>query len=140
MREMVLVDKKLFLCFQKKKWSLVEYTREFLEREEVCEEIGSTPGKCLESARLAASADGQNYDDSVGSDNAGGIAAREGYIKTGQQQYLVALHFEGLKINNVQFLDLKQEVHNGCVHGINTTPKTIEQILQMCNKCRNKGQ
>ena len=50
MREIVLADKKLYLCFHKKEWSLDEYTREFLARKEVCEEIGSTPGKCLESA------------------------------------------------------------------------------------------
>ena len=49
-REMVLADKKLLLCYQKKDWSLDDYTREFFAREEVCEEIGSTPGKCLKSA------------------------------------------------------------------------------------------
>ena len=27
MREMVLADKKLYLCFQKKEWSLDKYTR-----------------------------------------------------------------------------------------------------------------
>jgi hypothetical protein len=32
MREMVLADKKLYLCFQKKEWSLDEYTREFQAR------------------------------------------------------------------------------------------------------------
>jgi hypothetical protein len=57
MREIVLADKKLFLCFHKKEWSLDKYTIEFIAREEVCEEIKSTPGKCLESAQLAASAD-----------------------------------------------------------------------------------
>eukprot|EP00957_Ditylum_brightwellii_P006783 514665-Ditylum_brightwellii.AAC.1 len=34
MREMVLANKKLFLCFQKKELSLDKYTREFLAREE----------------------------------------------------------------------------------------------------------
>ena len=62
MREMVLADKKLYLCFQKKDWSLDEYTREFQARHEVCDEIGSSPGQCLQSARLAASADGVDYD------------------------------------------------------------------------------
>ena len=50
MREMVLADEKLYLCFQKKEWSLNEYTREFHARQEVCQEIGSSPGECLESA------------------------------------------------------------------------------------------
>ena len=50
MSKMVLADKKLFLCFQKKEWSLDEYRREFLAREEVCKEIGGTSGKCLGSA------------------------------------------------------------------------------------------
>jgi hypothetical protein len=65
-REMVLADKKLYICYQKKDWSLDDYTREFVARQEVCEEIGSTPGKCLESARLAAIADGENYDTLAG--------------------------------------------------------------------------
>ena len=85
MREMVLADKKLYLCFQKKEWSLDEYTREFLARKEVCEEIGSTPGKCLESARLAAIAGGQNYDNLRESINEDDIAAIQGYIKAGQK-------------------------------------------------------
>ena len=50
MREMVLADKKLYLCFQKKEWSFDKYTREFQARQQVCQEIGSTPGECLESA------------------------------------------------------------------------------------------
>ena len=54
--------------------------REFLAREEVCEEIGSTPGKCLESVQLAASTDGQDYDELAGSANERDITAREGYI------------------------------------------------------------
>ena len=138
MREMVLTDKKLYLCFQKKEWSLDEYTREFLARREVCEEIGSTPGKCLESAQLTAIAEGKNYNTLRGSNNEDDMAAIQGYIKTGQQQYLAALHFEGL--NNMQYSELKQEVHNGwIVHGIDTTPKTIEQTLQMCDKFRQKG-
>ena len=138
MREMVLADKKLYLCYQKKDWSLDDYTREFIAREEVCEEIGSTPGKCLESARLASIADGENYDTLAGSDDADDIAATKRYIKVGQQRYLVALHFEGL--NNVFYSELKQEVHNGwIVHGTDTTPKTIEQTLQMCDKYRQKG-
>ena len=105
MREMVLADKKLYLYFQKKEWSLDEYTQEFLAREEVCEEIGSTPGKCLESARLTAIAEGQDYDALAGSTDKNDIAAIQGYIKAGQQQYLVALHSEG--INNVQYSNLK---------------------------------
>jgi hypothetical protein len=78
MREMVIVDKKLFLCFQKKEWSLYKYTREFITREEVCEEIGSTPGKCLESSQLASSADGWNCNKLAESDNAEDIVARKG--------------------------------------------------------------
>jgi hypothetical protein len=35
MQEMVLADKKLYLCFQKKEWSLDKYTREFQARHEV---------------------------------------------------------------------------------------------------------
>ena len=50
MREMVLDNKKMYLYFQKKEWTLDKYTRDFLARDEVCEEIRSTPGKCLESA------------------------------------------------------------------------------------------
>ena len=50
MWEIVTPDKKLYLYFQKKDWSLDKYTREFNARKEVCKEIGSTPGKCLESA------------------------------------------------------------------------------------------
>ena len=51
---------------------------------------------------------------------------------------MATLHFEGL--NNVQYSDLKQEVHNGWIeHGTDTTPKTIEQTLQMCDKYRQKG-
>ena len=65
----------------------------------------------MESARLAAIAEGQNYDTLRGSTNEDDIAAVQGYIKAGQKQYLVALPFEGL--NNVQFSELKQEVHNG---------------------------
>ena len=62
--------------------------------------------------------------------------AIRGYIKAGQQQYL--LYTEGL--NNVQYSDLKQEVHNDwIVNGTNTTPKTIEQTLQMCNNYHHKG-
>ena len=92
----------------------------------------------MESARLAASAEGQNYDVLRGSTNRDDIADIQGYIKAGQQQYLATLHFEGL--NNVQYSDLKQEVHNGwIVHGTDTTPKTIEQTLQMCVKYRKKG-
>ena len=111
MREMVLADKKLFLYIQKREWSLDKYTREFLVREEVCEEIRSTPGKCLESARLAASADDRDYGELAGSANPGDIAAREAYIKSGQQQYLAVLYFKDL--NNTQYADLEQEVHNG---------------------------
>jgi uncharacterized protein CbrC (UPF0167 family) len=137
-REMVLADKKLYLCYQKKDWSLDDYTREFVARQEVCEEIGSTPGKCLESARLAVIADGENYDTLAGSEDADDMAATKRYIKVGQQRYLAALHFEGL--NNVFFSELKQEVHNGwIVHGTDTTPKTIEQTLQMCDNYRQKG-
>ena len=40
MREIVTTDKQLYLCFQKKDWSLGEYTRDFKARKEVCEEIG----------------------------------------------------------------------------------------------------
>ena len=110
MREMVLADKKLYLCFQKKEWSLDEYTREFQARHEVCEEIGSSPGECLESARLVASANGVDYNELARSDTPEDVEARKGYIKAWQKQYLVALHFEGL--NNVYYADLKQEVHN----------------------------
>ena len=39
MREIVLADEKLYLCFQKKEWSIDEYTREFQARQEVCQEI-----------------------------------------------------------------------------------------------------
>ena len=85
MREMVLADKKLYLCFQKKEWSLNEYTREFLARQEVCEEIGSTPGKCLESVQLAATVGGQNYDVLMESTNEDDVAAIQGYIKARQQ-------------------------------------------------------
>ena len=42
MRELVLAEKKVFLCFQKKEWSLNKYTREFIAREEVFEEIKRT--------------------------------------------------------------------------------------------------
>jgi hypothetical protein len=63
MQEMVLAGKKLYLCVQKKEWSLNKYTREFQARHKVCEEIGSSPGECLESARLAASVGGVNYDE-----------------------------------------------------------------------------
>jgi hypothetical protein len=100
-RELVLADKKLYLCYQKKDWSLDEYTREFVARKEVCEQIGGTPGKCLESAKLAAIADGEVYETLAGSDNADDIAKVTRYNKQGQQIYLAALHFEGL--NNVIF-------------------------------------
>jgi hypothetical protein len=138
MREMVLADKKLYLCFQKKEWSLDKYTREFQARQEVCQEIGSSPGECLESARLAAKAEGVNYDNLARNNALEDVEAKKGYIRAGQKQYLAALHFEGL--NNVHFADLKQEVHNGwIVHGIDTTPKTIEQTLVIYNKDRQKG-
>ena len=135
MREMVLADKKLYLCFQKKDWTLDEYTREFQARLEVCEEIGSSPGQDAESARIAARADGEDYDALAGTpDN---IERMKGYLAAGQKQYLAALHFEGL--NNVHFSELKQEVHNGwIVHGADTTPKTIEQTLVMCDKYRHR--
>ena len=76
MREMVLADKKLYLCFQKKEWSLNKYTREFQARHKVCEEIGSSPGECLKSARLAASADGVNYNELANSDTPEDVATR----------------------------------------------------------------
>ena len=96
------------------------------------------PGKCLESARLAAQVNDQIWDELAGTaleqDN---VIGRD-YIKTGQQQYLAALHFKGL--NNVQYTDLKQEVHNGwIVYEIDTTPKTIEQTLQIRDKYKKKG-
>ena len=128
MREMVLADKKLYLCFQKKDWTLDEYTREFQARLEVCKEIGSAPGQDAESARIVARADGEDYDALAG--NQDNIERMKGYLAAGQKQYLAALHFEGL--NNVHFSELKQEVHNGwIVHGSDTTPKTIEQTLVM---------
>ena len=96
MREMSLADKKLYLCFQKKEWSLDEYTRVFQARHEVCEEIGSSPRQCLKSTRLAASADGVNYNDLANSTDPKDITTRAGYIRAGQKQYLAALHFEGL--------------------------------------------
>ena len=134
MREMVLADKKLYLCFQKKDWTLDEYTREFQARLEVCEEIGSSPGQDAESARIAARADGEDYDALAG--NQDNIERMKGYLAAGQKQYLAALHFEGL--NNIHFSELKQEVHNGwIVHGSDTTPKTIEQTLVMCDKYRH---
>jgi hypothetical protein len=44
------------------------------------------------------------------------VETKKGYIRAGQKQYLAALHFEGL--NNIHFVELKQEVHNGwIVHG-----------------------
>ena len=52
---MVTVDKKLYLCFQKKDWSLGEYTREFNAQKEVSKEIGGTLGNCLESNILQLS-------------------------------------------------------------------------------------
>jgi hypothetical protein len=62
----------------------------------------------------------------------------KGFIKTGQQQYLAVLYFEGL--NNVHFLELKQEVHIGCImYRIDTTSKITEQTLQMYHKFRHKG-
>ena len=138
MSEMVLVDKELFLCFQKKEWSLDKYIRELITREETCEEIRSTPGKCLESAQLAVSTDGRNYGKLAESDNVYDIEARKGYIRAEEKKYLAVLYFKGL--NNVHFPKLKQEVHNNwIVHRINTTPKTIKQTLQMCNKFRQKG-
>ena len=92
----------------------------------------------MESAKLAASADGEVYETLAGSDNADDIAKVTRYIKQGQQRYLAALHFEGL--NNVFYSELKQEVHNGwIVHGTDTTPKTIEQTLLMCDKYHQKG-
>jgi len=43
-------------------------------------------------------------------------------------------------LNNIYFSELKQEVHNGwIVHGTDTTPKTIEQTLVMCDKYRQRG-
>ena len=87
----------------------------------------------LGTTQFAATAGGQNYDVLRGSTNEDDIAAIQGYIKAGQQQYLAVLHFEGL--NNVQYSELKQEVHNGWIaHGTDTTPKTIKQTLQMCDK------
>ena len=60
------------------------------------------------------------------------------YIKQGQDQYLAALHFEGL--NNVVYYELKQEVHNRwIVHGTGTTPKLVKHTLQMCNKYQQEG-
>ena len=84
MREMVLADKKLYLCYQKKEWSLDECTREFNAIQEVCQEIGSTPGECLESARLFAKAEGVSYDKLVRSDDPEDVEAKKGYIRAGQ--------------------------------------------------------
>jgi hypothetical protein len=80
MREMVLADKKLYLCFQKKEWTLDEYTREFQARHKVCEEIGSSPGECLKTVQLAASAEGVDYDELARSDAPEDVETRKGYI------------------------------------------------------------
>jgi len=104
MREIVTADKKLFLCFQKKDWSLDKYMREFMMRKEVCKEIGSTPGKCLKSARLAAVDDNKDYDVLSRRNDEGDKAKAYKYIKLGQDQYLAALHFEGL--NNIMYHEL----------------------------------
>ena len=128
MREMVLADKKLYLCFQKKEWSLDEYTREFQARHEVCEEIGSSPGECLESARLAASAKGVNYDKLATSDTPEDIATRAGYIRAGRKQYLAALHFEGL--NNVHFSKLsRKSITAGSCTGSILHPRRSNKLL-----------
>ena len=107
-------------------------------REEVYEEIRSILGKFLESARLAASVNDKDYNKLAGSTLETDKETARSYIKFGQQHYLAALNFEGL--NNVQYTNLKKEVHNGwIVHNIDTTPKTIEQTLQMYNKYKEKG-
>ena len=62
----------------------------------MCKEIGNTPGKCPESARLTAIKDDQDYDDLSKSNNAADKVRAQKYIKQGQEQYLAALHFEGL--------------------------------------------
>ena len=105
MQEMVLADKKLYLCFQKKEWTLDEYTREFQARHKVCEEIRSSPGECLKSVQLAASAKGVDYNELARSDALEDVETRKGYIRARRKQYLAALHFEGF--NNVHFAELK---------------------------------
>ena len=97
MQEIVTADKKLFLCFQKKDWSLNKYTGEFNARTEVCKEIWSTPGKCLESARLAAIND-EDYNVLSKSEDRTDKANAQKYTKLGPDQYLAALYLEGLKM------------------------------------------
>ena len=47
------------------------------------------------------------------------------YIKNGMEQYMAALHFNGL--NKVFYHDLKQEFHNEwIVHSTDMTPKSIK--------------
>ena len=60
-QEIVTAHKKLFLCFQKKDWSLDEYTREFTARHKVCKQLGFSPGQSLYTARIAALEDGEDH-------------------------------------------------------------------------------
>ena len=63
-QEIITAHKKLYLWFQKKDWSLDEWTREFTARQEVWEQLGFSPGQSLYTARMATSEDGESYDTS----------------------------------------------------------------------------
>ena len=127
MLEIVSAKKKLYLCFQRENWDLEYYTREFNARARVCKESGGEEGTVEEVMRLVAEQEGgADYYDNLLRDKASDQTARKEYEalkKKAAEQFLAALHFEGL--NSKVYRELKREVHNGwLINGQETMPKS----------------
>ena len=141
MLEIVTATKKLFLCYQRESWDLDYYTREFNARAQVCKEAGGEAGTGEAITKLVAEAEKPgSYSKLIATKETDPTAKAEydELKKKGAEQFLAALHFEGL--NSKVYQELKREVHNGwLIGGQETMPKSQDQTMLLCDRFHKSG-
>jgi len=130
MLSLVEATKNLYLCFQRREWTLDGYATEFKARVQACEALGLSIGLDDGIVEAVAADEEPSLDWETIKDDS---AKYTKYAGLAEKRFQAALLFSGL--NAEAYGTLKNTVKNAwTTSGINSLPKTTADVIKMADE------